>query len=123
MGGANACRGQVAYHGGLAAEASVAEHYARRGLSVTRRRWRGTLGEIDLIARDGAVLVFVEVKRARDFARAAERLSARQLERIWATAGEFLAGEPGGQLTEARLDLALVDDAGRVRVIENVTLD
>jgi len=115
--------GRVSHLAGLAAEEAVAAHYRGRGMSVGGRRWRGTLGEIDLVLRDGAGLVFVEVKRARDFARAAERLSRRQFERIWATAAEFLAGEPRGQLTEARFDLALVDGAGRVRVLENLCPD
>jgi putative endonuclease len=115
--------GILSYHSGLAAEGAVAADYGRRGLPVVGRRWRGAVGEIDLIVRDGEGLIFVEVKRARDFARAAERLTPAQAERIWATAAEFLAGEPRGQLTEARLDLALVDGVGRVRIIENVTID
>ncbi len=115
--------GSVSYHAGLAAEAAVALHYGQQGLAVVGRRWRGTAGEIDLILRDGPALVFVEVKKARDFARAAERLTRRQLERIWGAACEFLAAEPKGQLTEARVDLALVDGVGRVRVVRNVTPD
>lgn len=115
--------GIVSYHAGLAAEGAVAADYSRRGLPVVARRWRGEVGEIDLIVRDGEGLIFVEVKRARNFARAAERLTRAQAGRIWATATEFLAGEPRGQSTEARIDLALVDGIGRVRIIENVTLD
>ncbi len=115
--------GAVSYHAGLAAEGAVEAEYARRGLPVAARRWRGSGGEIDLVARDGAGLVFIEVKKARDFARAVERLTRRQAERIWAAASEFLAGEPLGQLTPVRLDLALVDGAGRVRVVENVIFD
>lgn len=115
--------GLPSYLSGLTAEDAVAAEYGRRGLVVAARRWRGAVGEIDLILRDRGGVIFVEVKRARDFARAAERLTRAQAERIWATAAEFLAGEPRGQLTEARLDLALVDGIGRVRIIENVTLD
>ncbi len=115
--------GIVAYHTGLAAEGAVAEHYRRHGHEIAGRRWRGTGGEIDLIARDGAGLIFVEVKKARDFARAAERLTGRQAARIWAAASEFVAAEPRGQLTEVRLDLAMVDGSGRVKVIENVVFD
>lgn len=65
--------------------------------------------EIDLILRDGAALIFVEVKQSRSFARAAESLSARQMQRIYRSAEEFLAGEPAGSLTEVRFDVALVD--------------
>lgn len=115
--------GIASYHVGLAAEGSVATDYARRGHAIAGRRWRGSGGEIDLIARDGDGLIFVEVKRARDFARAAERLTRHQIARIWGAATEFLAGEPRGQLTPVRLDLALVDGAGRLRIIENITLD
>ena len=34
-------------------------------------------------------------------------------------ATEFLAGEPKGQLTDVRFDVALVDDKGRIEVLEN----
>lgn len=115
--------GAVSYHAGLAAEDAVAADYARRGHVEIARRWRGPGGEIDLILRWGETVVFVEVKKARDFARAASRLGPRQLARIWASAEAFLGTQPGGQLTEARVDLALVDAVGRVQVIENLTLD
>jgi len=42
----------VGYHAGLAAEEIVAADYARRGLRLERRRWRGKRGEIDLIVRE-----------------------------------------------------------------------
>lgn len=35
---------------------------ARRGLKIVEKNWRCPLGEIDIIARDKNVLVFVEVK-------------------------------------------------------------
>lgn len=114
--------GAVSYLSGLSAESAVADHYARRGLTIAARRWRGTAGEIDLVARQGEALVFIEVKQARDFARAAERLSPRQIARICSAAAEFAGGEPRGQLTEMRLDLAMVDGCGRISVLENVTL-
>ena len=111
--------GQVAYHSGLAAEKQIALYYERRGFPVACERWRGSGGEIDLIARDGDDLVFVEVKKSRSFARAAEQLSQRQIERICASASEYLALEPRGQLTDVRFDLALVDGQGQVQIIEN----
>tara|TARA_R110002020_G_scaffold47781_4_gene136444 strand:- start:1658 stop:1984 length:327 start_codon:yes stop_codon:yes gene_type:complete len=103
----------------LAAEACIAQDYERRGLTVARRRWRGKAGEIDLIARDGDGLVFIEVKKSRSFARAAERLGPRQMARLCGAAEEFMAGEPMGLLTEMRFDVALVDGQGQFRIIEN----
>ena len=112
-------RGQMAYQAGMAAENRIAQDYERRGFAVARRRWRGRSGEIDLILRDGAALIFVEVKQSRDFARAAESLSVHQMQRIARSAEEFLAGEPAGSLTEVRFDVALVNGQGATEIIEN----
>lgn len=112
-------RGSAAYHAGLAAEASVADHYERQGCVVEKRRWRGKGGEIDLILRDKAGLIFVEVKKSRDFAAAVQRITQRQMHRILTAAEEFLGGEPMGSLTEARVDVALVNGHGQVEVVEN----
>ena len=111
--------GAVGYHAGRAAELRIAQDYERRGYPIAGTRWRGRGGEIDLIARDGDGLIFIEVKKSRSFARAAERLSPAQMRRICAAAEEFAGGEPRGLLTEMRFDLALVDRTGAVRVIEN----
>ena len=118
--GANAALAGARGHcAGLAAEAAVAAHYQRGGCPVVARRWRGAGGEIDLIARDGRTLVFVEVKKSRDFARAATRVTARQIARIFASASEFLAGQPDGQDSDVRLDLALVNASGEISVMHN----
>ncbi len=112
-------RGQMAYHSGEAAEQSIAQAYERRGFSVAQRRWRGAGGEIDLITRNAEGVVFVEVKKARTLARAAERITPRQMERIYASAAQFLENEPKGQLTNVRFDVALVDGQGKWEILEN----
>lgn len=48
---------------GAAAEAAAAEYLAARGLTVIARNFRVKGGEIDLICRDAATTVFVEVRR------------------------------------------------------------
>jgi Predicted endonuclease distantly related to archaeal Holliday junction resolvase len=118
-GSARTHRGAMAFQAGVAAEHRIAQDYERRGFSLARRRWRGKGGEIDLILRDGDGLIFVEVKQARDFDRAAQSLSARQMQRIYLAAEEFLGSEPAGTLTETRFDVALVDGQGQTRIIEN----
>ena len=112
-------RGRTDHLAGLAAEERIAQDYERRGFPVAGRRWRGQGGEIDLIARDGDALIFIEVKKSRDFDRAAERLGPRQMARLCQSAEEFLAGEPRGLLTEMRFDVALVDGQGRHMILEN----
>jgi putative endonuclease len=95
----------------------VARRYEADGCPIAARRWRGRTGEIDLIARDGGRILVIEVKQAETHARAAERLSERQMARIYAAAAEFIAGEPAGQETEVRFDVALVDACGRIDVL------
>ncbi len=114
--------GAVSYHAGFVAEAAVADHYIRNGASLVASRWRGDGGEIDLVMRQGSCLIFVEVKKSRSHARAAERVSRRQLERIYAAASEFLAGEPMGLDSEVRFDVATMDEIGRIEILENVSM-
>ena len=111
--------GAVSYHAGVAAEAAVARLYETGGTPITARRWRSEAGEIDLIARNGAEVIFIEVKQSRSHAEAALHLTGRQMARIYASASVFLGQEPAGQDTAARFDVALVDDAGRIEIIEN----
>lgn len=115
----NSIRGATAYQAGLAAEAMVERLYSGSGRPVCARRWRGISGEIDLIARDGAEVIFIEVKQSKTHAMAAEHITQRQVERIFGAAAEFVGGEPAGQLTPVRFDLALVDGQGRIEIMEN----
>ena len=112
-------RGAMAYHACLSAEDLIGADYERRGFPIAARRWRGKGGEIDLIAEDGAGLVFVEVKQSRDFDQAAEHVSHHQMKRLYASAEEYLGQMPNGSLTDVRFDVALVNGRGEVRVIEN----
>ena len=113
-------RGYSNWKSGQDGEVIVSTLYDRSGVRNLASRWRGTAGEIDLVLHDGAQVVFVEVKRAANFDRAIESLGSRQVARILQTAEEYLESEPGGSLTECRFDLALVDDAGRARIVKNV---
>ncbi len=111
--------GTMSYHAGLCAEDIVADAYRRAGFEPKARRWRGPGGEIDLIFEKLGALVFVEVKKSRDFASAAAQLTERQMQRIYTSASGFLATMPLGQNTESRFDAALVDATGRVEILEN----
>ena len=50
---------------GLYGEELAARHLTEAGLVVLERNWRCAYGEIDIVARDGRTLVFIEVKGAR----------------------------------------------------------
>jgi len=51
---------------GVRAEALAAEFLGARGLTIVTRNFRPPRGEIDVIARGGATLVFVEVRLRRN---------------------------------------------------------
>jgi len=79
---------------GAAAEARAADYLQRQGLRILERNWRCRRGEIDLIARDGNTLVFVEVRAraSRAFGGAAASITAAKQARIIAAAEQYLLG-------------------------------
>ena len=110
------------YLAGVAAERSIEKFYTNKGYTLAAARWRGKGGEIDLIFRDVEAVIFVEVKKSKSHARAAEMIKPKQAQRIFDTATEYVANEPKGQLTEMRFDVALVDASGTVEVLENALM-
>ena len=97
---------------GADAEERAARFLAGRGLAIVARNYRTRFGEIDLIARDGATLVFVEV-RLRSSARfggAAASVDARKRRRIEATARLYLARL--GAEPPCRFDVITLDRDG-----------
>jgi putative endonuclease len=65
---------------------------ARRGHEILARRYRHGGAEIDIVARDGATLVFVEVKarEGREFGNGAEAVTMIKRRRIVAAAMDYL---------------------------------
>ncbi len=86
---------------------------------LVSRRWRGAAGEIDLVMEKDGEVIFVEVKKSRSLARAAESLSHRQIARLLKSAEHCLGGFPKGSLTPMRFDVALVDGHGKVEILTN----
>jgi len=65
----------------------------RRGYAILERRYRTRFGEIDIVARHGDVLVFVEVKArvGMAFGTGAEAVTAFKQRRVAQMAADFLA--------------------------------
>jgi len=101
---------------GAAAEALAARHLAQHGLVILERNWRRRCGELDLVARDGDTLVFVEVRlrRSGDFGGAAASLTAAKRARIVAAAGLYLARLP--RTPPCRFDAILLDALDPARI-------
>lgn len=109
----------TSYHAGLAAEETVANLYRQTGHVISAQRLRTSAGEIDLVAEKDGEYIFIEVKQSKTHARAAERIGRRQMARICSAAEIFMHDQPGGSCNLARFDAALVDQTGRVEIIEN----
>jgi len=78
---------------GRDAESRAEAELARRGLHPVARNYRCRGGEIDLVMRDGACLVFVEVRyRSRDdFGGALASIDRRKQRRLILAAQHYLA--------------------------------
>jgi putative endonuclease len=97
----------------------IAAHYlASRGLAIVERNWRCPQGEIDLIARDGGELVFVEVKTRSSvaFGHPLESITPAKLARLRRLAAAWCDAHPGGHDT-IRID-AIAVIAPRVGDVE-----
>ena len=100
----------------------AADFLVRNGLAVVERNWRRRCGELDLVARDGDVLVFVEVRlrRRADFGGAAASITAAKRSRMIAAASLYLAGLP--RTPACRFDAILMDalDSARIEWLKDV---
>jgi putative endonuclease len=71
-------------------ERHAARHLRRQGFRILVRGYRTAHGEIDLVARDGDTLVFVEVKSRRQ-GQPAEAVTAEKQRRLTLAGLRFLA--------------------------------
>lgn len=96
---------------GVQAERRAAQYLQRQGLQLVEQNYRGRFGEIDLIMKDGATLVFVEVRlrHSADFGGAAASIDARKQQRLIRTAQQYLSSLQ--HLPACRFDAVLMDDA------------
>ena len=95
------------------AEQAAALLLALKGYRILARRFATHVGEIDLVARRGATLAFVEVKRRPSRGAALEAVLPRQRRRIERAALLFLARHPALAASCAvRFDVVTVAGAG-----------
>lgn len=78
---------------GKAGEDLACAELQRRGYVILDRRYRTRDGEIDIVARDGGVLVFVEVKTRRSsrFGLPRTAVTALKQHRVSRMAADYLA--------------------------------
>ena len=95
----------------------------QKGYTILDSNYRCTWGEVDIVARDGEELVFVEVRtrRGAKFGTPQESLTARKSRRLIATAQDYLQNHDAIG-AHWRIDLVsiLLDQGGRVEEISHL---
>jgi putative endonuclease len=93
---------------GKAGEEAAAGHLTAHGLRLLERNFRVKGGEIDLVCRDGATVVFVEVRRrsSADFGGAGASIGTSKQKRLILAARHWLAQHGD---VPCRFDCVLID--------------
>lgn len=105
---------------GEEAESRAAAHLVRHGLRIVERNYRTRFGEIDLIARDGETVVFVEVRQrsSTNFGGAGASITAAKQRKLLRAARQYIA--QSGPLAPCRFDAILFEGAPeRIRWIRD----
>jgi len=99
-------RSEVARRG----EDAAAAFLTRIGMTVVDRNWRCSTGEVDIVARDEADLVFVEVKtrRSERAGTAEEAVSLTKQRRIARLAHAYLRDSPDLDYDQVRFDVVAI---------------
>lgn len=91
---------------GKEGEAFASEFLAARGYLLLQMNYRTKVGEIDMIAKDGNVVVFIEVKtRQEDGWDAFEAVDKRKQSKMRRVAQQFLIEKFGTEDVAARFDV------------------
>ena len=93
---------------GQRSEALCALALRLKGYRILARQWRCPSGEIDIVARRGRLVAFIEVKARGALGAAAESVTPRQQRRIARAAQHFLKTRPELQTFDQRFDVMLV---------------
>ena len=104
---------------GRAGEGRAADWLCRSGWCIVARRVRTPAGELDLIARRGGVLAFIEVKTRPRLDAALISLSRAQRRRIAGAAAAWLADHPPAPDEVIRFDVIAVVAGLPVQHLEN----
>jgi putative endonuclease len=109
---------RVAEEAGRRGERIAAWWLRLKGWSILDRRVRTPAGEVDLVARRGALIAFVEVKARRSVAELDHAIDHRRLARV-AAAAELLMPRYATNGEDIRVDVILLAPGTRPRHIEN----
>ena len=92
-------------------EAIAVSYLCGRGYQILAQQYRCLYGEIDLIAQDGSIIVFVEVKgrQSTRYGFAQEAIDHKKQQRIYRTAQHFLWSQGKPQVL-CRFDVIAIQE-------------
>ncbi len=93
---------------GKTGEDEAARYLERQGWRVLDRNWRGGAGEIDIVAREGDSIVFVEVKSHADKSWLEWSVGPDKRRRIVSASKRWLMAHPESDSSYVRYDVVLV---------------
>ena len=110
---------------GMIGEKLAAEYLTRQGYEIIETNFRCKEGEVDIIAKDGGFLVFVEVraKHNRNYGTPEESVTARKKQHLRNAAARYVESHQNLP-AEWRIDFVAVELNGygsptRIEVIKN----
>lgn len=104
---------------GRLGENGAVSELERRGYRILERNYRCRFGEIDVVAKDGSVVVFIEVKTRSSFAFGAPAASVdERKQRKLLAASEMYLQEKGLTGVDARFDVVCVEVRDKKTAIE-----
>jgi putative endonuclease len=94
---------------GATGEDRAADHLARSGMRIVERNYRCKLGELDIIARDGGMLVFVEVRsrRSDQYGNALDAINWHKRRKVTRVAIAYVTARKP-RFVEARFDVVAI---------------
>jgi putative endonuclease len=103
---------KAGYISGLLAEFKAKSFLRYQGFSILAERFKTPLGEIDIIAKKGNLVIFVEVKLRKTVDAAAEAIHARNQSRVRSAAELYLQQYPEYNQCEMRFDALVMAPGG-----------
>ena len=105
---------------GRAGERKAVEYLKKKGYEILDANFKTYVGEIDVIAKDGDCVVFVEVKTRTDdsFGAPSEAVDFKKREKYYKVATEYLVKKYHSADVESRFDVIEIEN-GEINHIIN----
>ena len=112
-------KNKTSYKKGLLAEFLISLYLQIIGYKILEKRFKKKFGEIDLIAKKGSMLVFVEVKNRQNLADGLSSVLRKSQQRIVTTAGIYVQNHPEYAQATLRFDVVVLYSFLKINHIKN----